>query len=79
MAFGTAAVILITRWLQGMGASLAPLPTALLALPSGIAPAAALVLATDRANCRCYRTNFLYFSRFGFSASGPRRRFLSSS
>lgn len=26
-----------------------------------------------------YRVNFLYFNRLGSSASGPRRRFLSSS
>ncbi|HRM75686.1 MAG TPA: hypothetical protein PLI13_13430, partial [Paracoccus sp. (in: a-proteobacteria)] len=37
MAFGTAMVILVTWGLQAIGISLAPLPTALLALPIGIA------------------------------------------
>ncbi|MEZ5772499.1 MAG: branched-chain amino acid ABC transporter permease [Defluviimonas denitrificans] len=55
MAFGTAMVILFTWWLQGMGVHLGPLPTALLALPFGIAVTAALVLFTDRAVYRFYR------------------------
>lgn len=55
MAFGTAMVILVTWWLQGMGVHLGPLPTALLALPVGIAVTAALVLFTDRAVYRFYR------------------------
>ncbi|WP_108501545.1 branched-chain amino acid ABC transporter permease [Paracoccus indicus] len=55
MAFGTAVVILVTWGLQSMGVSLGPLPTALLALPFGIAATAALVLATDRAVYRFYR------------------------
>lgn len=55
MAFGTAVVILVTWGLQSMGVSLVPLPTALLALPFGIAATAALVLATDRAVYRFYR------------------------
>ncbi len=55
MAFGTAMVILFTWWLQGMGVHLGPLPTALLALPFGIAITAALVLFTDRAVYRFYR------------------------
>jgi branched-chain amino acid transport system permease protein len=55
MAFGTAMVILFTWWLQGMGVHLGPLPTALLALPFGIAVTAALVLLTDRAVYRFYR------------------------
>ena len=55
MAFGTAMVILFTWWLQGMGIHLGPLPTALLALPFGIAVTAALVLFTDRAVYRFYR------------------------
>ena len=36
MAFGTMLVILVTWWLQSLGVSLGPLPTALLALPFGI-------------------------------------------
>ncbi|MCA2011595.1 branched-chain amino acid ABC transporter permease [Cereibacter sphaeroides] len=55
MAFGTMAVILVTWWLQGMGVSIDPLPTALLALPVGIAVAAALLLGTDRTIYRFYR------------------------
>ena len=55
MAFGTAIVILITWWLQGQGIGFGPLPTALLALPFGIAATAALVLGTDRAVYRFYR------------------------
>ena len=55
MAFGTMAVILVTWGLQGMGVSIAPLPTALLALPFGIAAAVALALLTDRWVYRFYR------------------------
>lgn len=55
MAFGTAVVILVTWGLQALGITLGPLPTALLALPFGIAATAALVLATDRAVYRFYR------------------------
>lgn len=55
MAFGTAVTILVTWGLQGLGVSLGPLPTALLALPVGIAATALLVLATDRAVYRFYR------------------------
>ncbi|WP_068300449.1 branched-chain amino acid ABC transporter permease [Pararhodobacter sp. CCB-MM2] len=55
MAFGTMAVILVTWWLQGMGVSIDPLPTALLALPVGIAVAAGLLLGTDRTIYRFYR------------------------
>jgi branched-chain amino acid transport system permease protein len=55
MAFGTAATIFVTWGLQAAGVSISPLPTALLALPFGIAITAALVLATDRAVYRFYR------------------------
>ena len=56
MAFGTMGVILFTWWLQGLGMDgIGPLPTALLALPFGIAVCAALVLATDRVVYRFYR------------------------
>ena len=55
MAFGTAVTILVTWALQAAGISLGPLPTALLALPLGIAGTAALVLLTDRAVYRFYR------------------------
>lgn len=55
MAFGTAMTILVTWGLQAMGVGLGPLPTALLALPFGIALTAALMLLTDRAIYRYYR------------------------
>lgn len=55
MAFGTMVTILITWVLQGWGVSLGPLPTALLALPFGIAATALLLLGTDRVVYRFYR------------------------
>lgn len=55
MAFGTMVTILFTWWFQSLGISLGVLPTALLALPFGIAITAAFTLATDRAIYRFYR------------------------
>lgn len=55
MAFGTAIVIMFTWLFQSWGIGFGPLPTALLALPFGIAATAALVLATDRGIYRFYR------------------------
>lgn len=55
MAFGAMSTILFTWWLQSAGISLGPLPTALLALPAGIAATVLLVLVTDRAVYRFYR------------------------
>lgn len=55
MAFGTAVTILVTWGLQLLGVSLGVLPTALLALPVGMAATALLVLGTDRAVYRFYR------------------------
>ncbi|KGB82637.1 MAG: branched-chain amino acid ABC transporter permease [Pseudomonadota bacterium] len=55
MAFGTMVTILVTWALQGAGVSLGPLPTALLALPAGIAVTALLLLGTDRMIYRFYR------------------------
>ncbi|MHA7886381.1 MULTISPECIES: branched-chain amino acid ABC transporter permease [Roseicyclus] len=55
MAFGTMVVILCTWGLQALGVSLGPLPTALLALPVGIAVTGLLVIATDRTVYRFYR------------------------
>jgi branched-chain amino acid transport system permease protein len=55
MAFGTMVTILTTWGLQGAGISFGPLPTALLALPVGIAATAAFLLATDRVVYRFYR------------------------
>ena len=55
MAFGTMWVILITWWLQSMGITGGPLPTALLALPLGIIITSAFVLGTDRVVYRFYR------------------------
>jgi branched-chain amino acid transport system permease protein len=56
MAFGAMVTILITWALQGAGVSLGPLPTALLALPVGIAATALFLLGTDRVVYRFYRT-----------------------
>jgi len=55
MAFGTMVTILFTWWFQSMGISFGPLPTALLALPLGIAVTMLLVLITDRTVYRFYR------------------------
>ena len=55
MAFGAMFTILMTWWLQSMGITFGPLPTALLALPFGMAATALFVLATDRAVYRFYR------------------------
>lgn len=55
MAFGAMIAVLVTWWLQSMGVSLGPLPTALLALPVAILGCMALVLITDRMVYRFYR------------------------
>lgn len=55
MAFGTGLTILVTWAMQSAGLSFGPLPTALLALPIGIALTAALVLATDKVVYSYYR------------------------
>jgi branched-chain amino acid transport system permease protein len=55
MAIGTMACILFTWLLQSWGVSFGPLPTALLALPVGIAAAIVLLLATDRFVYRFHR------------------------
>ncbi len=55
MAFGTMITILITWLFQSWGLSLGVFPTALLALPFGIAGCALFVLMTDRAVYRFYR------------------------
>ncbi len=55
MAFGTMVTILFTWWFQSIGISFGPLPTALLALPIGIAATALFVLGTDRVVYRFYR------------------------
>ncbi len=55
MAFGTMVTILFTWWLQGLGVSLGPLPTALLALPLGIAVTIGLILICDRWVYRYHR------------------------
>lgn len=55
MAFGGMIVILTTWWLQSKGVSIAPLPTALLALPLGILITALFLLGTDRVVYRFYR------------------------
>ena len=55
MAFGAAATILVTWLFQDWGITAGPVPTALLALPIGIAVTALLLLGTDRAVYRFYR------------------------
>ena len=55
MAFGTMIVILVTWWLQSAGISIAPLPTALLGLPIGIAATAVLCVIVDKTVYRHYR------------------------
>ena len=55
MAFGAMVTILFTWWFQSMGISFGPLPTALLAIPFGIAGCALMLLATDRIVYRFYR------------------------
>ncbi len=55
MAFGAMMAVFGTSWLQSLGISLGPLPTALLALPFSIAATIAFVLAIDRLVYRHYR------------------------
>lgn len=55
MAFGTMVVILFTWLFQSLGVSIAPLPTALLALPFSIVVTSALLLGTDQVVYRFYR------------------------
>ena len=55
MAFGTMATILMTWWLQSIGVSLGPLPTALLALPVGILATIVMVTVTDKLVYRHFR------------------------
>ena len=55
MAFGAMVTILVTWLFQGWGISIDPLPTALLAIPFGIAATATLLLTTDRLVYRFYR------------------------
>ncbi len=55
MAFGAMVTILVTWWMQSLGVSIHPLPTALLALPFGIAATSLMLLATDRVVYRFYR------------------------
>lgn len=55
MAFGAMVTILVTWLLQSWNVGIAPLPTALLALPAGILAAAGLCVLTDRWIYRFYR------------------------
>lgn len=57
MAFGTMITILATWWLQSRGVSLGPLPTALLALPVGILMTILMLVITDKAVYRYYRSH----------------------
>ena len=56
MSFGAMSVILFTWVLQSWGVSLGPLPTALLAIPVGIAAAIMMLLVTDKVVYRFHRT-----------------------
>ena len=55
MSFGSMITILSTYWLQSIGLSISPLPTALLALPMGILGTIGLCLLLDRLVFRFYR------------------------
>lgn len=55
MAFGAMMTILFTWWLQSMGISFYPLPTALLALPLAIGATVCFAIFTDKAVYRFYR------------------------
>ncbi|MFK7875226.1 MAG: branched-chain amino acid ABC transporter permease [Paracoccaceae bacterium] len=55
MAFGAMVTILVTWWMQSIGISFGPLPTALLALPFGILGCIALVLFSDKFVYKFYR------------------------
>ncbi len=55
MAFGAMVAVLVTWWLQSLGVSLGPLPTALLALPVAILATSLLVLLFDKYVYRYYR------------------------
>lgn len=55
MSFGTMITILVTWLLQDMGVSIAPFPTALLALPVGVLAAIGIALLTDRMVFSFYR------------------------
>lgn len=55
MAFGTAVTIWVTWGLMALGITFGPLPTALLALPFGIAATAVLLILTDRGIYKFYR------------------------
>lgn len=55
MAFGAMVAVLTTWWLQSIGVSLGPLPTALLALPIAIIATSLLVILFDKYVYRYYR------------------------
>ena len=55
MSFGAMTAIFFTWWLQSLGISFGPLPTALLAIPAAAAGTILLLLATDRAIYRHFR------------------------
>ncbi|NSX55287.1 branched-chain amino acid ABC transporter permease [Parasulfitobacter algicola] len=55
MAFGAMVTIFVTWGLQGLGITFGVLPTALLALPIGIAATGLLVLSTDKLVYQFYR------------------------
>jgi len=57
MSFGAMVSVLVMWWFQSHGISIDPLPTVLLALPTGILITIAFLLLTDRLVYRHYRKN----------------------
>ena len=55
MSFGAMSTILAMQWLQSIGMSIYPLPTAVLAMPIGVVSAIILCLLLDRLVFRFYR------------------------
>ena len=55
MSFGAMITILTTYWFQGLGISVHPLPTALIAMPVGVGGAVLLCLLLDRLVFSFYR------------------------
>jgi len=70
MAFGAMVTVLVTWWMQSIGISFGPLPTALLALPFGIAGAVLMVLMTDKLVYKFYREKKIETGDFGHRVDG---------
>ncbi|MBT3557164.1 MAG: branched-chain amino acid ABC transporter permease [Rhodospirillales bacterium] len=70
MAFGTMIVVMITWWFQSLGITIAPLPTALLALPLAIVISMSVTLLNDRMIFRYYRKKRSSPSTFVIASTG---------